>query len=415
MFKFHICFLLLEPKRKVLPASKQEALEWWDQHYLGFFNVPVMQIKQPDEEHRTRPLHAEQIYNLMNMIKDDNTVNPDIYVVIHSKKEYDLYLQQGEDYDPHEALYDPEVLKEVIAGSHSVESMKRVLEEPGGKENYGWLVMEPLCRIFICPQDDPKSEAVLLHLGARDNRQKEQQLKSSFRDNLFLMRRFRDLTKDRQTNQFSQKDTVRLFMDTTGLAKGTCEQYWQFVNNEMVYTYVDAILADAEQHYGARGGGRRARGRPKLITGPAKMSSRPPAKILGNSTLLPLLQLTLEDRLEMLSRVYHREINEVQLGHTCKSIAQKTYVYNSILLETKKWLAANKPKVTAPTDWEEFLKQFPSLNDDIWHASLCARHTTRRNSQQQARFLEDIKNDVDARLKMQYKLTKVNLFALNLS
>lgn len=396
-------FLFLAPKPKVLPASKTQARDWWARCHLGFHEVPVKQISQPSGS-RTRPLHPEQVMDLVHMIKDDETINSDIYVVIRDLAEWKK-LTEDEDYDPTPALHDPKVIKEVIAGSHSVESMKYVLNEPDGQEQYGWLVEEPSCRIFVSPEDDT-TESVLLYLGGRDNRQREQQLKSTFRDHLFLMRQYRDTTKNKKTGQLNHKETVQRFCDTTGLAKGTAEQYWQFVSNEMEYVYVDAILADAEEYYGVRGAGRRVRGRPKLVQ-EVKGTKKPPPKITGNSGFLPLLQLTPEDRLEMLSRIYKREIDETQMSTLCKTIAQKTYVFNSILLATKEWLKSNRPDETAATDWDDFLKQFPKLHDQGWFASLCSKYQTRRTAPGQVKFLDSIKRDVAWRLEEQFKVREV--------
>lgn len=386
------------------------ANEWTKKWFLGYYKVPVTAISHPAADIATRPLDPAHVARLIGVIKACETVNSDMYIVVRSKEGAATYLNSKRSFDLSKLLTDTKVPKEVFGGAHSVESMKQVLAEAGGKERYGELLEKPTFKVFLS-DETPQTLKVLRLLGSRDNRLRAMHKSMTFRDMLFLMRQFRDESRDAKA-VYCQKDAVARFRAATGLAEGTAQQYFQFVADELEWTWIDAILAESERAYGTGNPVISSAPRKKIVADPT--SDNPPPKLRGNKSFIKMLGLSHDDRVDMLMKLYNRQITVKQFEEECALLSNQTFVYGNIVLEARAWLKQHRPGDVVPPAWEDFCLKYPRLADEGWLETLVGMNAGRKNATLKHKFLATLKAQTIARLEAQFVPQKVN-FILNYS
>lgn len=282
-------------------------------------------LSQPSPTIRTRDINQEYVKEYKGFIIKHRTINQNIHIIVRNKELWRRFnqIQKGEvdeeiDWQA-DVIENPALIKETLAGAHSVQSMQDALNEFPERQDIQSLLSSVPITLYV--SDDSKDSRVqIIALGHLLNRIDDKRRKLSFRDHLHMLHTIKLAIQDEQ-GSYVFSELVDRGVAASGYAIPTIRQYVQFVRNDIEFLLIDGLLYDAEKEYKRKTS---AKPLPRPATDvPVEKPENPVPQVTANSHLLPILSLEHEDRVAMLRKLMSREITLKQFESECLTAAAR--------------------------------------------------------------------------------------------
>lgn len=379
---FLISLSMIGENKSQLEERAKAIAEWEDTYYLGYVPLPLKRVSTASSDISVRPIDPQHVAELTRLVVNQNSLNFNMKVVVRSKDFLDYcrqWFEEGKDFDdlgPYLTEHG-ELKIEVFSGNHSLESMKlAVSQNPGSRIETRINEL----RYHVYGLDDTNREfiAVVRDLAMRINADDDKRKKTTFIGHLSFINNKRieyiSLGKKIKVKSFC-KDIAPLLHQHHGYV----EKAWQLVRDPIEYSFVNALLVDAETEYGYAAAKAKKKTRRQRRPPPVDILKKNiEAQLTEETKLLPvprmmaladfsnLFGLPTEARIRLLKMLYNRQFTVEEFKQRCLHVKAVMSFTTAVINFINGWIQDTKSKEPEVADWEDVTKRYEQFLTNTW-------------------------------------------------